>query len=87
MIGTIWGSVTCSGDDVAKRSKYWVAVDYLQKAKAADPSLTEDCNKLIGQYSVYYPEKADAFMYDVIDGQSYTVNCGGMHATTTVRTR
>jgi tetratricopeptide (TPR) repeat protein len=87
LIGTLWGSVTCGGDEVAKRSKYWVAVDYLQKAKSADPSLTEDCNKLIGQYSVYYPEKADAFMYDVIDGQSYSVNCGGMHATTTVRTR
>jgi len=26
-------------------------------------------------------------MYDVVDGQSYSVNCGGMHATTTVRTQ
>ncbi|MBQ6254405.1 MAG: hypothetical protein IJK05_07140 [Bacteroidales bacterium] len=87
LIGTIWGSVRCSGNEVERRANYWVAVDYLQKAKAADESLTADCNKLIGQYSVYYPQKAEAFMYDVVDGQSYNVNCGGMHATTTVRTQ
>jgi len=87
LIGTIWGSVACGGDEVAKRAHFWVAVDYLQKAKAADESLAQDCNKLIGSYSVYFPQKAEAFMYDVVDGQSYTVNCGGMHATTTVRTR
>ena len=87
LIGTIWGSVRCGGNEVERRANYWVAVDYLQKAKAADESLTADCNKLIGSYSVYYPQKAEAFMYDIVDGQSYTVNCGGMRATTTVRTQ
>ena len=28
-----------------------------------------------------------SYNYDVIDGQSYTVSCGGMRATTTVRTQ
>lgn len=87
LIGTIWGSVACGGNEVEKRAHFWVAVDYLQKAKNADASLTADCNKLIGSYSVYFPQKAEAFMYDIIDGQSYTVNCNGMHATTTVRTQ
>ena len=87
IIGTVWGSVSCGGNEVERRAKYWVAVDYLQKAKAADESLTSDCNRLIGSYSVYYPQKAEAFMYDIVDGQSYSVNCGGMHATTTVRTQ
>ena len=87
LIGTIWGSVRCGGNEVERRANYWVAVDYLQKAKAADESLTADCNRLIGSYSVYYPQKAEAFMYDIVDGQSYSVNCGGMHATTTVRTQ
>jgi hypothetical protein len=36
---------------------------------------------------VYFPETAEAFMYDITKGQSYTVVCGGMRATTTVRTR
>ena len=87
IIGTLWGSVRCGGNEVERRANYWVAVDYLQKAKAADESLTADCNRLIGSYSVYYPQKAEAFMYDIVDGQSYSVNCGGMHATTTVRTQ
>ena len=87
LIATIWGAARCGGNEIESRAKYWVAVDYLQKAKSADSSLTDDCNKLISAYSVYYPQKAEAFMYDVVDGQSYTVNCGGMRATTTVRTQ
>ncbi len=87
LMGTIWGSVSCGGNEIERRAPYWVAVDYLQKAKAADESLTEDANRLIGQYSSYYPQTADAFMYDLTKGQSYTVSCGGMRATTTVRTQ
>ena len=87
LIGTIWGSIVCTGNDVEQRAKYWVAVDYMNKAKAADESLAEDANNMIKQYSSYYPQTAEAFMYDVTDGQSYTVSCGGMRATTTVRTQ
>lgn len=87
LIGTIWGSTVCSGDEIARRAPYWVAVDYMERAKSADSSLAEDCNNLIRQYRVYYPQTAEAFMYDLTDGQSYTVSCGGMRATTTVRTQ
>lgn len=87
LMGTIWGSLSCGGNEIERRAPYWVAVDYLQKAKAADESLTEEANRLIGSYSNYYPQTADAFMYDVTNGQSYTVSCGGMRATTTVRTQ
>ena len=87
LIGTIWGSVVCSGNDIEQRAKYWVACDYMNKAKAADEALAEDANNLIRQYAAYFPQTAEAFMYDVTDGQSYTVSCGGMRATTTVRTQ
>ncbi len=87
LIANIWGSTVCGGDEIAKRSPYWVAVDYLQKAKNADPSLAEEASKLISTYAAYYPQTAEAFMYDVTDGQSYTVSCGGMRATTVVRTQ
>ncbi|MBR4809219.1 MAG: hypothetical protein IK031_02955 [Bacteroidales bacterium] len=86
LIGTIWGSTTCGGDEIARRAPYWVACDYMNKAKAADPSLADDANRYIAQYSKYFPPAADAFMYDITNGQSYTVVCGGMKATTTVRT-
>ena len=87
LMGTIWGSVVCGGNDIAQRAKYWVACDFMNKAKAADESLAEDANNLIRQYAAYFPQTAEAFMYDVTDGQSYTVSCGGMRATTTVRTQ
>ena len=87
LIGNIWGSTRCGGDEIARRAPYWVACDYMNKAKAADPSLADEANRYISQYSVYFPETAEAFMYDITRGQSYTVVCGGMRATTTVRTR
>ncbi|MBR2128196.1 MAG: hypothetical protein IJ940_04945, partial [Bacteroidales bacterium] len=87
LIGTIWGNTPCSGNDIEQRAKYWVAVDYMTKAKNADPALAEDANNMIRQFAAYYPQTAEAFMYDVTDGQSYTVSCGGMRAVTTVRTQ
>ena len=87
LMGTIWGSMVCPGNEIEQRAKYWVAVDYMNKAKTADETLAEDANNLIRQYAAYYPQTAEAFMYDVTDGQSYTVSCGGMRATTTVRTQ
>ncbi len=87
LMGTIWGSIVCPGNDIEQRAKYWVAVDYMNKAKAADETLAEDANEHIRQYAAYYPQTAEAFMYDVTDGQSYTVSCNGMRAVTTVRTQ
>ena len=87
LIGNIWGSTRCGSDEISRRAPYWVACDFMNKAKAADESLTEEANRYISQYSVYFPETAEAFMYDITKGQSYTVVCGGMRATTTVRTR
>lgn len=86
LMGTIWGATTCGGDEIERRAPYWVACDFMNKAKAADETLAEEANRLIGQYSKYFPQTAEAFMYNITNGQSYTVVCGGMKATTTVRT-
>ncbi|MBQ9311125.1 MAG: hypothetical protein IJ222_09755 [Bacteroidales bacterium] len=87
LMGQIWGTTSCGGDEVERRAHYWVAVDFLNKAKNADASLADEANKHIGSYSVYFPQTAEAFMYNITDGQSYRVVCNGMQATTTVRTR
>jgi tetratricopeptide (TPR) repeat protein len=87
LMGTIWGSLKCGGNEITSRANFWVAVDYMQKAKNADSSLTDDCNDMIRQYSVYFPKTADAFMYDLTAGSSYSISCGGLHANTTVRTQ
>ena len=86
IMGNLWSSASCSGD-VAKYARYWAATDYYQKAKSADPTLTDDANAAIGKVSVYYPEASEIFMYDLSRGQSVSVSCGGMSTSTTVRTR
>ena len=86
LIGNIWAGAGCGGNEINKRAKFWVATDYMMKAKAMDSNLTAEADKNIGRYRSYFPTAADAFMYDLTDGKAYTVSCGGMTATTTVRT-
>ncbi len=87
LIGTIWSVTKCEGNPIEIRAPYWVATDYMLKAKNADASLAEDADKQISTYRQYYPLQSDAFMYDMVDGDKYEVNCGGMRETTTVRTQ
>ena len=88
LAGSIWGSASCKGgNEIESRAPFWVAVDYMQKAAAADAALAPEANKLAAQYRQYFPEKSEAFMYNLTDGDRYTVNCNGMSATTTVRTQ
>ena len=87
LIGNIWSSLRCEGNDIAKRAPYWVAVDNFEKAKVADPNLAAEANRKISEYKKYYPFTADAFMFGVNDGDSYEVSCGGFKAVTTVRTQ
>ena len=84
ILGNLWASAVCS-DDVDKYARFWAATDYFQKARSADPSLAEDAAASISGVARYYPEASEIFMYDLGAGQSYTVSCGGLSATTTVR--
>ena len=86
LIGTIWGAQKCGGDEVSSRAHFWVAVDYLQRAAAADPSVADEANSLAAQYRRYFPKTEDAFFLDITDGSAYTVSCAGMTERTTVRT-
>ena len=87
LCGTIWGSISCKGNEIEARAPYWVAVDYMVKARGADANLAEEANRYIGMYSKYFPQSAEAFMYNLTDGDPYTVSCGGLNARTTVRTQ
>ena len=84
ILGNLWASATC-GETVDKWARYWAAADYYQKARNADPSIADEAAASLGSVSRYYPEASEAFMYDLTKGQSYTVSCNGMTATTTVR--
>ena len=87
LMANIWAGQRCTANDMDNRAKYWVAVDFCNKAKQLDPSVAEEANNLIAQYRQYFPKTEDAFMYDLTDGKSYSISCGGMSATTTVRTQ
>ena len=84
ILGNLWASATC-GETVDKWARYWAAADYYQKARNADPTVADEAASSLASVSRYYPEASEAFMYDLTKGQSYTVSCGGMSATTTVR--
>ena len=84
ILGNLWASASC-GSTIDKWARYWVATDYYQKARSADPSVADEASSSIGNVSRYFPEASEAFMYDLTAGQGYTVSCGGMTASTTVR--
>ena len=86
LIGTVWGQLKCGGNEVESQAHFWVAYDYVTRAKAADASLADTADDLARQYVAYFPTKADAFMFNFNSGASYTVSCGGLRESTTVRT-
>ncbi len=79
---------SASADNLGGCSAYWAAVDKLQRSKAVDSSEenVKACNALIGRYSAHYPKAADAFMLNLVSGESFRVP-GWIGETTTVRTR
>ncbi|MFA7116189.1 MAG: hypothetical protein WC140_02985 [Bacteroidales bacterium] len=87
LCGTIWAAVKGTGNEIEKRSHYWVAIDYLLKAKKADSTIAGDANKLIAECSQYFPKKSDAFMFDIKEGDDYTVREAGLVHKTIVRTQ
>lgn len=87
LLGTIWSTVKCDGNPIESRAQFWVATDYMLKAKNTDATMAGEVDKQITTYRQYYPLQSDAFMYDIVDGDRFQVNCNGMNETTTVRTQ
>ncbi len=66
------------------RCTYFAAIDKLQKAKAVDPSLAEECNKLIATFSAHTPKDSDLFFLGLKKGDSVTIG-GWIGETTKIR--
>ena len=45
----------------------------------------EICNTLLATYRNYFPKQADCFFRGLQEGDAYTVNCGWVSGSTTVR--
>ena len=66
---------------------YWLAYDYYQRARSLDPSVADKAGDGMGSMSARFPTQSDAFFYQLTDGKTVTVACGGLGESTTVRTR
>lgn len=90
LLGVIYANAgKVSDDNILNRAKYWVAVDQFIKAKTAEPTdeMIKNANKMISNYSPYYPSKEDVFMHPALEeGKSYTVG-SWISETTTVRAK
>lgn len=71
-----------------KQAAFWVIVDNLQRARnyVTGDHLTQ-VNESIGNFSRYFPTAEEIFFNDLKPGDSYTVNCGPVSGTTTIRAK
>jgi tetratricopeptide (TPR) repeat protein len=65
----------CGDNDLSSRAAFWVAVDKYYKAKQVDPSKTEEADKKIATYSMYFPPAQTIFFYNLKEGDTYRVEC------------
>ncbi len=86
LIGDLYAASasSCGGDDLGGKTVFWAAVDKYYKAKSVDPSVEQEANEKIGQYSRYFPATSDLFFRDYKEGGSYTVGCW-INENTTIR--
>ena len=85
LIGDIYvhSSRSFNGTNLEKSALFWVAVDYYNKARKYDDCAADAASKA-SDYKKYFPNKEDAFMEGLQDGQTYKVE-GWVNETTTVR--
>jgi tetratricopeptide (TPR) repeat protein len=60
-------------EKIEHNTAYWPAVDKFVQAKKIDPSVETEANELISTYSKYFPNKEEAFMFGIKEGETYTV--------------
>ncbi len=72
--------------EIEHRSLFWLAVDYLGKAKKIDPELSDKANEKINYYSQYFLTKEELFFDGLQDGQAYKIG-SWINETTTIRTK
>lgn len=73
-----------SDESALNKCVYFAIIDKLQRAKAVDPSVAEEANKLIGRYSAHTPQAKDLFMLGYKAGDRVTIG-GWIGETTTIR--
>lgn len=73
-----------SEENALNKCTYYVVIDKLQRAKAVDPSVVDEANKLINTYSAHTPQMKDLFMLGYKAGDRVTIG-GWIGEATTIR--
>lgn len=71
------GISQCTGGSTLEREDrtvYWLVLDYLDKAKEADPSLASNADSRAESYSEAMPSSEDKFFSDWEEGDSFEIN-------------
>ena len=66
----IAGTSGCGDNEVTSKAVYWLAVDYLQKAKSVDSAVSGEASKLINAYAARFPDRKMLFQYGYIDASN-----------------
>jgi tetratricopeptide (TPR) repeat protein len=85
LIGDIYvqSASAFQGTNLEKAAIFWVAVDYYNKARSSEDCSIDAAQK-ITDYNKHFPNKEDAFMEGLQEGQTYKVE-GWINETTKVR--
>jgi tetratricopeptide (TPR) repeat protein len=83
-------SVSSNCSDFSRQAAYWLVVDTFQRARgllSGDAEQVATVNQQINSYAGQFPTSEECFFHGLKNGDSYTVNCGWISGTTTVRER
>lgn len=73
-------------DPVKMRIVYCLVVDKCERARAMDPSVASEANRMIANYRNHFPSKEDVFMHpDLAEGAAFQIG-GWIGESTTIRT-
>ncbi|MEM7161466.1 MAG: hypothetical protein AAF487_03405 [Bacteroidota bacterium] len=84
IIGDAVRFTKCNDGKAGNYAQLWLAVDYYQRAKAKDSSVSEKAQKRINGCTGSFPETSEVFMLGIKNGDTY-IHCNG--ESTKVRTR
>ena len=77
-IGDLYATAVsqCGSFEPEDRAVYWLAVDYYQKARSVDPSVSAQANQKASTYRQSFPTQENLFFKGWEPGQSYNINYG-----------
>ncbi|MFV0589787.1 MAG: tetratricopeptide repeat protein [Draconibacterium sp.] len=85
LIGNIYvaASQKFEGTDIEKKAIFWLACDYFAKARSG-ADCTVEATENVSKYRKYFPNKEEAFMEQMKEGQTYHVG-GWINENTKIR--